>query len=39
MAEGFKDIENPEPEKLETFIEGVTSSIAAIMEVIEKNVV
>ncbi len=33
MAEGFKDQTTNDPAKLETFITGVTSSVAAIMGV------
>lgn len=33
MAEGFKTIENPDPAKLETFMNGVTGSVMSILEV------
>ena len=32
MAEGFKKIDVPDPNKLKTFIEGATGSVMAIME-------
>ncbi len=33
MAEGFKSVEVNDPQKLETFITGVTGSVMAIMSV------
>ena len=32
MADGFKKVEVPDPNKLKEFIEGVTGSVMAIME-------
>ena len=32
MADGFKQVEVPDPNKLKSFIEGITGSAMAIME-------